>query len=90
MRVAVTQLRARRVPQRLTAVMAVGLGGAAVAQLPAPSLHVGIEAAGYPAVLVGALVPVLVGTVAVAPVSTSLTWLVGCRDGRSRSWCCSS
>jgi hypothetical protein len=82
--VLVTYLRARRVPQRLLAVAAVTAAGAALASLPAPAVRVDLDAAAYPAVLVGALAPVLVGAVCAAPAPTRLGWLTEIADPRAR------
>ena len=70
-----TYLRARCLPQRLAALAVTALIGAAIVRAPAPAVRVDLDAASYPAVLAGALVPVLVGALAVAPAPVRLGWL---------------
>lgn len=77
-------LLARRLPERLLAMVVLAVGGFGLGHLPTPSLRVDLEAVAYPAVLVGALVPVLVGVVAAYPVPERLTWLTAPARGRPR------
>lgn len=57
--------------------------GAFVARVPTPSLRVDLESATYPAVVVGAVVPVLLGALAAAPAGPQLAWLLNGRDRRA-------
>lgn len=82
-RLLVTYLRARRVPQRMLAVTVVTAAGTALASLPAPAVRIDLDAAPYPAVLVGALAPVLVGVVCAAPAPTRLRWVTEVADPRA-------
>lgn len=77
-----TYLRARRLPQRLAALAVTGLLGAVIAQVPVPTVRVDLEAASYPAVLAGALVPVLIGVLAAAPAPVRLRWLTAVATGQ--------
>lgn len=61
----------------------VAVVGAFAARVPAPSLRVDLESASYPAVVVGAVVPVVVGALAAAPPGPRLGWLLGGRDRRA-------
>ncbi len=79
-----TYLRARRLPQRLAALAVTGLLGAAIAQVPVPTVRVDLAATSYPAVLAGALVPVLIGVLAVTPAPVRLRWLTAVSTGRVR------
>lgn len=83
-RVLLTYLRARGLSQRTSAMAALVVGGLALGRLPTPALRADLEPAAYPAVLVGALVPVLVGVVAAVPVRARLTWLTAMPSGRAR------
>lgn len=79
-----TYLRAQRVPQRLVAIAVTAVLGAAIARAPAPAVRVDLEAASYPAVLIGALVPVLIGVLATAPAPVRLRWLTAAPTSRVR------
>lgn len=79
----VTYLRARCLPLRLAALAVTALLGATIARAPAPAVRVDLEAATYPAVLVGALVPVLIGALAVAPAPVRLGWLTAAPTPRA-------
>lgn len=83
-----TCLRARRVPQRVLALVISGAVCALVARVPVPSLSVDLgadpTAAGYPAVLVAAAAPVLLGVLVAAPAPTRLRWLTDAPAVRAR------
>ena len=75
MRPAATYLRARCLPQRYVALGLVAALSVLVARVPMPAVRTDLDAASYPAVLVGAVAPVLIGALAVAPAPIRLRWL---------------
>lgn len=78
-----TYLVARRVPERLASLAVLALAGAALARTPTPTLQVDFTAQSYPAVLVAAAAPVLIGVLAAVTVATRLGWLVQERSARA-------
>jgi hypothetical protein len=79
-----TYLRARRAPARVTALVLTGAVCALVARVPMPALSTDLDAAGYPAVLIASVGPVLLGVLAVAPAPTRLRWLTDTPGTRRR------